>query len=415
MTGLTATRRGVLLGAAASLAMTGAARAATLAEIKKRGFMTVATEDDYQPFEFTKDGKPTGYDQELLDMFKKEAGFEIHQDIIPWTGILPGVTTGKYDAAVTAILVTQERMKTLDFCSPVVESVDYYLKRKSDKKIQGIKDLQRLVARRRSRQRDAEAAAPARGHAQGNRRQTRQGGVLPGLSRGLPGSRARPRRLRRQHPAQPANPIAKAKPDTFEVGQAVSKPTYIAWAVVKGNSRPAGHAQRVPARRPQGRLDVRPPEEMVRHHFRAHAGGTLRHRLMLSIRPRMGTWDYLALAAGAVNTIAISLLAIAIGTPLGLGLALIRWAPGARPRPAVATLVSLLRATPSVTLVLLVYFALPTVGLEVPRFAAGVATLALGSMAYNCEIWRAALLAFPADQLDAAARLRHDARRCASA
>jgi polar amino acid transport system substrate-binding protein len=29
--------------------------------------------------------------------------------------------------------------------------------------------------------------------------------------------------------------IAKSKPDTFEVGQAVSKPTYIAWAVVKGN------------------------------------------------------------------------------------------------------------------------------------------------------------------------------------
>jgi ABC-type amino acid transport system permease subunit len=65
-------------------------------------------------------------------------------------------------------------------------------------------------------------------------------------------------------------------------------------------------------------------------------------------------------------------------------------------------MVSLLRATPAVTLVLLVYFALPTVGLEVPRFAAGVATLTLGSMAYNCEIWRAALLAFPLDQLDAA-------------
>ncbi len=51
---------------------------------------------------------------------------------------------------------------------------------------------------------------------------------------------------------------------------------------------------------------------------------------------------------------------------------------------------------------LLIYFALPTIGLEVPRFAAGVATLTLGTMAYNCEIWRATLLAFPSDQLDAA-------------
>ncbi len=116
----------------------------------------------------------------------------------------------------------------------------------------------------------------------------------------------------------------------------------------------------------------------------------------------MGTGDYLALAAGAANTIAISVLAIAIGTPLGLGLALIRWGQVRVLDNVVAALVSLLRATPAVTLILLVYFALPTVGLEVPRFAAGVATLALGTMAYNCEIWRAALLAFPADQLDAA-------------
>jgi His/Glu/Gln/Arg/opine family amino acid ABC transporter permease subunit len=116
----------------------------------------------------------------------------------------------------------------------------------------------------------------------------------------------------------------------------------------------------------------------------------------------MGPADYLAIAAGAANTIAVSLLTIALGTPLGLGLALIRWRKFPILDGLVAALVSLLRATPSVTLVLLVYFALPTIGLELPRFAAGVATLTLGTMAYNCEIWRATLLAFPTDQLDAA-------------
>jgi His/Glu/Gln/Arg/opine family amino acid ABC transporter permease subunit len=116
----------------------------------------------------------------------------------------------------------------------------------------------------------------------------------------------------------------------------------------------------------------------------------------------VGGGDYLALAAGAANTIAVSVLAIAIGNPLGLGLALIRWGRVRGLDSVVAALVSLLRATPAVTLVLLVYFALPTIGLEVPRFAAGVATLTLGTMAYNCEIWRATLLAFPADQFDAA-------------
>ena len=45
----------------------GTASAATLQEIKQRGYMIVATEDDYPPFEFVKDGVGMG-----LDMFTIE-------------------------------------------------------------------------------------------------------------------------------------------------------------------------------------------------------------------------------------------------------------------------------------------------------------------------------------------------------
>jgi polar amino acid transport system substrate-binding protein len=235
MTAFALSRRGVLFGAAAALTMSGTAKAVTLAEIKKRGFMTVATEDDYQPFEFTKDGKPTGYDQELLEMFKKKAGFDIRQDIIPWTGILPGVTTGKYDAAVTAILVTQERMKTLDFCSPVVESVDYYLKRKGDKKIQGIKDLSGLAL-------GVEAgSAMLKLLPQLDEMLKATGGKLGKIVsyQGYPEA-YQDLALGRidfvVNTRLSLESIAKSKPDTFEVGEPVSKPTYIAWAVVKGNT-----------------------------------------------------------------------------------------------------------------------------------------------------------------------------------
>jgi polar amino acid transport system substrate-binding protein len=64
----------------------GVAAAATLDEIKKRGYLVVATEDDYRPFEFVKDGKPTGFDNELLEDLRKFAPFQIKQEIIPWTG-----------------------------------------------------------------------------------------------------------------------------------------------------------------------------------------------------------------------------------------------------------------------------------------------------------------------------------------
>ena len=139
----TALSRRLMIGALAGLfvlPMLGRANAVTMEEIKKRGLI-VATEDDFRPFEFVKDGKPTGFDNEMLDDLRKYAPFEIKQEILPWTGILAGVSTGKYDVAITAAIVTKERKKSLDFTSPIADTTHYYVKRKDDKSITSIKDL----------------------------------------------------------------------------------------------------------------------------------------------------------------------------------------------------------------------------------------------------------------------------------
>jgi len=115
------------------------ANSATLAEIKAQG-LSVATEDDFKPFEFVENGVPTGFDTELLAMVKKKLGVEIKQSIMPWPGILPGVTTGKFDAAVTAVLVTPERKGTFDFTTPVAESTTYFATKKGSS-IKSAEDL----------------------------------------------------------------------------------------------------------------------------------------------------------------------------------------------------------------------------------------------------------------------------------
>ena len=117
------------------------AHAASLEEIQKRGYLVVATEDDFRPFEFVKDGKPTGFDNEMVEALKKYAKFEIRQEILPWTGILAGVATGKYDIAITAAIITKERAQSLDFTSPIADATHYYVKRKGDDSIKSIKDL----------------------------------------------------------------------------------------------------------------------------------------------------------------------------------------------------------------------------------------------------------------------------------
>lgn len=110
----------------------------------------------------------------------------------------------------------------------------------------------------------------------------------------------------------------------------------------------------------------------------------------------------LTLLQGAGSTLMLAILALAVGIPLGLGLALIRWQGIPVLDKLVAAYVSLMRPTPVVTLCLLIFFFLPAIGLDIPPVAAAVLTLSLNTTAFTCEIWRGALATIPKEQLEAA-------------
>lgn len=115
----------------------------------------------------------------------------------------------------------------------------------------------------------------------------------------------------------------------------------------------------------------------------------------------MSAHDFLAILQGGGATVALSLSGIALGVPCGLALALVRWARVPAAAPVVALYVSVMRATPAVTLALLIFFALPNAGIEIDPVPTAILTLTLNTAAFNCEIWRAALVDFPRDQFDA--------------
>ena len=116
----------------------------------------------------------------------------------------------------------------------------------------------------------------------------------------------------------------------------------------------------------------------------------------------MSAGDIAAFAQGAVVTVTLSFAGILIGLPIGLSLALIRWANVPLAAWVVALYVSVLRATPLVTLLLLLFFALPNIGVPIDPYSAAILALVMNTSAFNCEIWRAALMNFPRDQYEAA-------------
>jgi His/Glu/Gln/Arg/opine family amino acid ABC transporter permease subunit len=116
----------------------------------------------------------------------------------------------------------------------------------------------------------------------------------------------------------------------------------------------------------------------------------------------MSAGDVLALLQGAVVTVTLSLTGILIGLPIGLGLAVLRWANVPVIARIVTNYVSILRATPLVTLLLLLFFALPNIGIAIGPISAAILALVMNTAAFNCEVWRASLMNFPKDQYEAA-------------
>ena len=116
----------------------------------------------------------------------------------------------------------------------------------------------------------------------------------------------------------------------------------------------------------------------------------------------MNGGDIAAIFQGAIVTVALSLVGILIGLPIGLSLALIRWANIPIAARIVALYVSVLRATPLVTLLLLLFFALPNIGVPMTPISAAILGLVMNTSAFNCEVWRSALMNFPRDQYEAA-------------
>jgi polar amino acid transport system substrate-binding protein len=207
---------------------------ATLDEIKKRGYMIVATEDDYPPFEAVVNGKPVGYDHSLLAMLRQQAGFEVRQEILPWQGILPGVASGKYDAAVTAAVITDERAKSLDFTMPISESTMAYVKRTGDDRIKSIKDLSGMTLGVQQ----GGASFQVLPDLEAELKKT--GGKLGSIVQYGNFSEAYQDLLNRRldaviHNIVSLSTLTAEKPKQFELGQRVGEKSYAAWAVQKGN------------------------------------------------------------------------------------------------------------------------------------------------------------------------------------
>ena len=120
------------------------------------------------------------------------------------------------------------------------------------------------------------------------------------------------------------------------------------------------------------------------------------------VQDRLNIYDAILFLQGLGNTVALCVLGLGLGTLIALFVGLarasrIRWLSV----PA-SVYIEIIRDSPLLMQLYLVFFALPLLGLDVPIFVAGVATLMINASAFMAEIVRAGIQSVGRDQWDAA-------------
>ena len=111
------------------------------------------------------------------------------------------------------------------------------------------------------------------------------------------------------------------------------------------------------------------------------------------------------LLSGLWVTVKLGVTSILGGLVLGLGLALVRLYGAAVFRSLARVYIDILRSIPILVLLIVVYYALPFVGIRLSPFVSAALTLTLVSSAYTAEIFRAGIEAIPRGQFEASAAL----------
>lgn len=108
------------------------------------------------------------------------------------------------------------------------------------------------------------------------------------------------------------------------------------------------------------------------------------------------------LLAGLIVTLKIAGLSFILSLVLGLALAMGRLYGGPWLQRFTLIFVEILRGTPLLTQMLIIYFSLGTLGLLLSAFAASVIAITLNSAAYMSEIFRSGIISVDSGQKEAA-------------
>ncbi|GAB2685541.1 ABC transporter permease subunit [Saccharopolyspora gloriosae] len=380
---------------------------AASAQEPERPVVRVGTEGTYPPFSFHDPGTQelTGYDIDVIKAVADKAGWDLEFVETQWDAIFPALDAGRIDVIANQVSVNEERAAKYDLSEPYTYSRGVIIRRTGDEGIKTLEDLRGKTTAQSSTSNWAQVAKDAGANVE----------AVEGF-------------------AQAAALLTQGRVDAI-VNDNIAVLDYLASTgstdvEIAGNAGAETSEQVLTFRKTdQALLD-----QGNRAIAELKADGTLKSisekyfKADVSVpdggeadlsegRGHRSTWDVLRSTAwpmfvGLVQvTIPLTVLSFAIGLSLALLVALARISPYKVLSGLARAFISIIRGTPLLLQLFIVFYGLPQLGVKFPPFTAAVIAFSLNVAGYAAEVVRSAILAVPKGQFEAAATIGLDYRQ----
>jgi len=117
-----------------------------LDEVKNRGELIIGTTGDYRPFSYLDEGNElTGYDVDWAKAIADKMGVEAKFETGEFSGLIPGLSQGRFDVVMSSVHINDERKKSVDFSDAYAMDGAVAIIKKGEKSLDGPEDISGLT------------------------------------------------------------------------------------------------------------------------------------------------------------------------------------------------------------------------------------------------------------------------------
>lgn len=361
--------------------------------VEASGVLRVGTEGVYSPFSYhdPATGQLTGYDVDVARAVGEKIGANVEFVETPWDSIFAALEANRFDVVANQVTITPERQAKYDLSEPYSVGEGVIVTRANDNSITSLDDLKGKVAAQSTTSNWADVARKAGAQVE----------AVEGFAQAATLLNQGRVDLTINDSIAVYAYLAETGDTSIKIAAQTGEKSEQGFAARKNSGLLANLNKALDELKADGTL-----ANISQKYLKANASGAPQ-AAEGAPTPR-SAWQLILdnlwpLAKAAITkTIPLTIISFGIGLVIALAVALARLSPNMVLTNIARFYISIIRGTPLLVQLFIVFFALPEFGVKIDPFPAAIIAFSLNVGGYAAEIIRSAIQSIPKGQWEAA-------------